>query len=531
MSIRPVRENHGYRAPAVARMGALPPPPAVRMGRSADPRMTEAIRGLWLRRPDLSARGPVPRWLLPAALLVVGLGTFAFLVEPAWTIFAAGGLLIVPFAGATFLRLAAAAEVLRRPTTDVRRTAGPAADPSTLPLYSVLVPLYDEADVLPRLVLGLSRLDYPPERLEVLLILEARDAATRQAAALLSLPSNMHVVVVPKGGPRTKPKALNYALTFSTADLVVVFDAEDRPGPGQLRAAAAAFSAAGAGLACVQARLNVYNPGRSFFTRQFALEYSALFDGLLPALERLGLPIPLGGTSNHFRMSALRAAGAWDPYNVTEDADLGIRLARMGYRTATLASTTWEEAPENYRVWLGQRTRWLKGWLQTWLVHMRRPWRLLRELGPWQFVGLQLVMGGVLLSALVHPIVIVMVFWAWLSGELWLQPEEEVARWLWSIGLANLGIGVLAPAIVAAVAVVRRGRSWLLPWVLLMPVYWLAISVAGYRAVIELARRPYHWEKTRHGLHSAAEKNSRPGTGSWRVREVRARRRKIDPRS
>ncbi len=240
------------------------------------------------------------------------------------------------------------------------------------------------------------------------------------------------------------------------------------------------------------------------WSRQFALEYSALFDGLLPALERLGLPIPLGGTSNHFRFSVLRDVGAWDPYNVTEDADLGIRLARMGYRTATIASTTWEEAPTRWRIWLGQRTRWLKGWVQTWLVHMRRPGQLCREVGGWQFLGLQVVMGGVLLSVLVYPIALLALVLTWLLGGFADIDVGGPGRWLWIVALVNLAIGILAPMLAAAFAVIRRGRAWLLPSVLGMPIYWLLISVAGYRALLDLARRPFHWEKTRHGLGGAA---------------------------
>ncbi len=236
------------------------------------------------------------------------------------------------------------------------------------------------------------------------------------------------------------------------------------------------------------------------FTRQFALEYSALFDGLLPALDRLDLPMPLGGTSNHFRMAALRAAGAWDPYNVTEDADLGIRLARMGYQTATIASTTWEEAPESGRIWLGQRTRWLKGWVQTWLVHMREPTILLARLGFWRFTGLQLVMGGVLLSALVHPVFVVLLAWGVWTGDLVVVAGSAIGSWIWWLAIANLATGMAAPMLTAAAAVVRRGRAGLLPFVVLMPVYWLMISVAGYRALIDLGLRPFHWEKTRHGI-------------------------------
>ncbi len=516
MSTRRLRdtEQNGTRAAAVPTLHQGPtlsrgPTPAVDPPSYRDPRMTEAIRGLWLRQPEMSARGGAPAWLLPAALVLTCLLAFGAAIDPTLTLASAGVLLLVPFAGATGLRLAAAIEILVGrpagawpPAPEMPRARGPSF---RLPRYSVLVPLYDEAAVLPQLVFGLSHLAYPSERLEILLVLEARDRETRNAAANLRMPANMRVVVVPRGGPRTKPKALNYALTFATGELVVVYDAEDRPEPGQLHAAASEFARAGPDLACVQARLNIYNPAASFFTRQFTLEYSALFDGLLPALARLGLPIPLGGTSNHFRMQALRAAGAWDPYNVTEDADLGIRLARMGYRTATIASTTWEEAPTKMRDWFGQRTRWLKGWLQTWMVHMRRPGQLLRDLGAWRFAGLQLVMGGVLLSALAHPLFVALAAGAMFSDEFWPDFDTRLGQWLWWIAMINLGLGMLAPALAAGLAVVRRGRVWLLPWVLVMPVYWLAISIAGYRALIELARRPFHWEKTRHGIVSSRQ--------------------------
>lgn len=431
------------------------------------------------------------------------LGGFGVVLEPIVTWGSFGALLLLPFVGVTGVRLLAAIEVLRRPAS----RGGPAAPrvpDARLPSYTVLVPMYDEPDVLPGLVRGLAALDYPKDRLDLVLVLEDRDAATITAAARLELPSNMRIVMVPQGGPKTKPKACNYALASARSDLVVVFDAEDRPEADQLRRAAGAFATADADLACVQASLNVYNPADSFWLRQFALEYSALFDGLLPALERLGFPIPLGGTSNHFRLSVLREVGAWDPYNVTEDADLGIRLARMGYRTATIASTTWEEAPIRGRIWLGQRTRWLKGWVQTWLVHMRHPGQLYREVGCWQFLGLQIVMGGVLLSVLVYPIAALALALTWVLGGFDGIAFGGPGGWLWIAALGNLTIGILAPMLAAGLAVVRRGRAWMLPSVLSMPLYWLLISVAGYRALLDLARRPFHWEKTRHGLGNAA---------------------------
>jgi glycosyltransferase XagB len=279
-----------------------------------------------------------------------------------------------------------------------------------------------------------------------------------------------------------------------------VYDAEDRPEPGQLRAAATEFARSGPDLACVQARLNIYNPEAGFLTRQFTIEYSVLFDTILPAIERLRLPMPLGGTSNHFPTALLRAIGGWDPFNVTEDADLGIRLARRGLRIATLASTTWEKAPRTFGNWWRQRTRWLKGWMQTYNVHMRQPQRLLADLGLVRWLGFQVFMGGVLASALVHP-----VFWAVVALGVWngkLPFADGGDRWPWMLWICatNLVLGFGLAMLVGAVAAIRRKRAWLAPRALLMPLYWLLISAAGYRALWQLLRRPFLWEKTRHGV-------------------------------
>jgi len=464
--------------------------------------LAEAVDGLYRRRPDLSARYPMPRWLLPVSVVLLSVFSFAVVLEPLGTWGAFGAFLLAPLAGNTALRFLAAIEVLRgaaaRPKRGVRRTPD-----HLLPPYTILVPMYDEPEVLPALVASLAALDYPRNRLDIVLVLEAHDRATQAAAARVGLAPNMRVLLVPAGGPQTKPKALNYALAFAHSDFVVVFDAEDRPEPDQLRVAERAFAEGDANLACVQARLNVYNPDDSFWSRQFALEYSALFDGLLPALDRCRLPIPLGGTSNHFRLSVLRGVGAWDPYNVTEDADLGIRLARSGYRTATIPSTTWEEAPTSRKIWVGQRTRWIKGWVQTWLVHMSHPRRLLRETGAWQFFGIVVAFGGVLLSVLIYPVALLAMALAWWLGGFDGTALTGAGSWLWIVALANLSAGILAPMLAAALAVVRRGRPWLLPSVIWMPVYWVLISFAGYRALADLVRRPHYWEKTQHGLSGA----------------------------
>jgi len=335
--------------------------------------------------------------------------------------------------------------------------------------------------------------------LKIFLILEADDAETQAAARKLALPPNFRLLVVPARGPRTKPKALNYALQIARGDFVVVYDAEDRPQPGQLRNAWEVFRHAPPSLACLQAQLNIYNPGQSWFTRQFTIEYSALFDAILPALETLRLPVPLGGTSNHFPRSLLLTIGAWDPYNVTEDADLGIRIARLGYHTGVLASTTWEEAPPRFSVWLKQRTRWLKGWMQTYLVHTREPRRLNRELGLAAACGFHALMGGLIASALVHPLFYVLLAHHWLSGSLLAPAESTAGAVLWAIAGINLAIGYVVSILVGIVSVLRRRRPGLALHALLMPVYWLLVSAAAYRAIYQLVRAPYLWEKTEHG--------------------------------
>jgi cellulose synthase/poly-beta-1,6-N-acetylglucosamine synthase-like glycosyltransferase len=277
------------------------------------------------------------------------------------------------------------------------------------------------------------------------------------------------------------------------------------PQPDQLRGALALFRQAGEKLVCVQARLNIYNPRACWLTRQFALEYSALFDVTLPTLVKMGVPVPLGGTSNHFPRRVLEQCGGWDPYNVTEDADLGVRLARFGGRTAVLRATTWEEAPIRFPAWLRQRTRWLKGWMQTYLVHTRQPRRLLRELGPRGFLGFHAYAGGLILSALVYPVFCAMVAFELWCGDSFAVPGTVAGQAMWLMAGFNLIAGFAGAVVPAAVAVRRRRRPWLMVGALLMPFYWLLTSLAAYRALVQFAVDPYLWEKTEH-------KPRRPGT-------------------
>lgn len=459
-------------------------------------RFIRATFGLARQHPELSAARGLDAWQQAALTFIVASWIGAALVLPHAAAAALLTLLTFAFAGIVSIRLTALALSLR---SRGPAPAPPALGDDQLPTYAVMVPIFDEATVLPALVETLSRLDYPAAKLDICLIFEEADLATKAALLRIALPPTMRTVVVPDGVPRTKPKALNYALQSVHADLVVVYDAEDRPEPDQLRKAAAAFHHSAANLACVQACLNIYNPLDSWFSRQFTVEYSALFDAILPALVALDLPVPLGGTSNHFPRRVLEEVGGWDAFNMTEDADLGVRLRRLGYTTAMLASTTWEEAPVTFGQWWRQRTRWLKGWFQTYGVHTRRPFRLVRDFGLLRAAGFHLYFGGLILSALVQPLFFAALALEAAFGPAFALPADFGGPWLAGLAIANLVVGYAAAIIVALIAV-RRRRHRLILSALALPLCWLLISFAAYRALWQLWRAPFLWEKTRHGL-------------------------------
>jgi len=408
------------------------------------------------------------------------------------------------FSALIILRAAALvyAPFYERANSNTTTAAAMAAD---LPIYTILVPLYREAAILAQLSNALKALHYPAAKLDIKLLLEEDDQATIDAAKALSLPDNFEIVIVPHALPKTKPKALNLGLQFARGEYVVVYDAEDIPHPGQLRDALAAFKNGPENLACIQARLNFYNPNDNWLTRQFTIEYSVLFDLILPFLKKLNIPIPLGGTSNHFRTSILRKLGAWDPHNVTEDADLGIRLSRLGFTSDVIASTTREEAVGETGAWIKQRSRWLKGWMQTYLVHMRRPAQLYKDLGTGGFFGFQIVFGGILVAALLHP-----VFILWTGYALFQQITDGNGTWLGGLTLqiANFFIffaGYFFSMLAGAYALDKRGYHPLIAAVFFIPIYWLLVSVGAYMGLWQLIFRPFYWEKTTHGRRASVE--------------------------
>lgn len=375
---------------------------------------------------------------------------------------------------------------------------------SSLPIYTILVPMYREARVLPLLIDAIRKLDYPKAKLDVKLVLEADDTETIEAAKAQGAASIFEIIRVPHSYPKTKPKACNYAMRFAKGEFLAIFDAEDMPEPDQLKKVLVAFRKSPPEVACIQARLNYFNRLDNFLTRMFTLEYSQWFDFLLPGLHALRIPIPLGGTSNHFRLDVLNRLGAWDPYNVTEDADLGVRLTQEGYQVSVVNSTTFEEATSSYGSWIKQRSRWVKGYMLTYLVHMRNPWRLYRSLGHSGFWGFQFFIGGPPLIMLLNPIL-----WILFAVTL-IFPMASLDRYvplpILYVATFNLIVANLMYVYFGVVAAFKRHYYDLVPYGLLQPFYWVLHSIAAYKALFQLIFKPHYWEKTQHGNSASTQK-------------------------
>ncbi|MBX2805187.1 MAG: glycosyltransferase [Hyphomicrobiales bacterium] len=456
-----------------------------------------AADGIWQRNPRFSAARTFISWqiIVIAAICGLFLGAVSFAPKEVLTIY--GGALSFVFLIVSALRWAAALYAVKRRLIGRKQPESKLED-KELPHYTVLVALFREARILPQLVSGLSALDYPAAKLDIKLIFEEVDTETIARARGLSLPPQFEILIVPDGAPRTKPRALNYALQFARGDLLVIYDAEDRPDPQQLRVAASHFADAPPEVVCLQAQLTYDNYAENWLSKQCAIEYASLFGGILPLLDRQRLPIPLGGTSNHFRIGILRRLGAWDAYNVTEDADLGIRIYRAGLRAEVLYSETHEEAACQLGNWLRQRTRWLKGWMQTYLVHMRQPGRLVRELGISGFLTLQGHFAGTILAALIYPVSYLIIASDVMNGWWLSQPQSLLGHHLLLLAVFNLIAGFVGAVLLGAFVLKERHLTKLLPQIPLIPVYWLLISIAAYRAVYQLLTAPHFWEKTEH---------------------------------
>ncbi len=482
----------------------------------------KALQDLYYRNPDESAYKVLfqnqKRWIIGAlialavALVVSSVWTFAvlfaainvayFLVNPVKIYISAKGF--------------QAAQTINLTPDDMDKTSD-----AELPIYTVLVPVYHESKILPQVMRNIYRMNYPKDKLDVKLLMEEKDEETLQEARKLGLfgepgafiegipPAEYRSflkvfdpIVVPEADITTKPRACNYGLLRANGKYCVIYDAEDSPDPDQLRKAAVGFLSAGDDIACLQSKLNFYNASENVLTGWFSIEYSYWYDFFLEGLDKVDVPIPLGGTSNHFRVDQLRELGGWDPYNVTEDADLGLRIARNKLKTAMLESYTYEEATLKVWSWIKQRSRWYKGHVQTYLVNMRHPRKLQQELGWRQFLLFQFTFGGSIYMPIINPflwgLTAVSLFAPSLFGSLFLLPVQALC-------IFNLIVGNSAYLLLYVAACLKQKKYRALGLALTMPAYWVLISIAAWRGLVQLVTKPFYWEKTQHGVTKTAK--------------------------
>ncbi|MGC1506621.1 MAG: glycosyltransferase [Sulfitobacter sp.] len=370
--------------------------------------------------------------------------------------------------------------------------------PYRLPRVSIMVPLLKEKEIAGALVARLNKLTYPKSLLDVVLVLEESDATTKETLGRTVLPSWISVIAVPaRGGLTTKPRALNYALDFCKGSIIGVWDAEDAPEPDQLERVVSRFHTAPENVACLQGILDYYNPRANWLARCFTIEYATWWRVMLPGVARLGQVIPLGGTTLFFRRNILEKLAGWDAHNVTEDADLGLRLARAGYVTELLPTVTYEEANCRLWPWVRQRSRWLKGFLITWCVHMRDPRQLLRDLGWVRFIGVQTMLLATVAQFTCAPLL--WSFWLALLGLKHPIEHSLGSTALWSMVVffilsATLNLGM------SLVAVSGKAHRHLMWWVFTTPFYYPLGTLAALKGLIEFVISPFFWDKTEHGV-------------------------------
>ena len=480
---------------------------AVMHEREAGLRLEASISGLADRVPGVSVRRLLTlgqRRLLLAFCALVVVGLVLSVVDTVVAIVSIVTVVYVVCMGyRVYLFIRSTRANVSEVVTDEEARAVPDAE---LPTYTVLIPAYHEPEVINHLMASIARMEYPASRLEVLVLVEEDDDDTLDAVRDADPGQQFKLVLVPPAEPRTKPKALNFGLTLARGELVAIYDAEDEPDPLQLRRAAVALGRLGPDVGCVQSKLSYNNPEQNVITRWFTIEYAMWFSFFLPGLASMEAPIPLGGTSNHFRRMALRALGGWDPFNVTEDADLGIRMFREGFKVRILESVTLEEANSDFVNWVKQRSRWYKGYLQTLFVHLRSPRDLYREMGWKGTAHFSIFVGGTPILAMLNPIF-------WLMTALWFvgHPvfvQEIYPAPVYYVGLSGWALGNFLLAYLTLLSCRAIGRGDFLWAALAVPLYWVMMSLAAAKAIWQLVGTPALWEKTVHGLHRPAAEST-----------------------
>ena len=466
----------------------------------------DSIFGLFYREPDESAYRVFsgPQVLFFALLTIItGIFIFYYPLKTIGVLIFIAQLIYLIMIGFKFILTINGSidEIIYKEQTEELQ----AISDSELPVYTVLIPVFKEPDVIETLIKAIKKFDYPQNKLDVILLLEEKDKETYEAAKKAQPPSNWRFLVIPPSQPQTKPKACNYGLFFSRGEYLVIYDAEDIPEPDQLKKSYLAFKNNDESYICFQGALNYFNKDQNLLTKLFTLEYSYWFDYMLPGLFMMDLPIPLGGTSNHFKVDKLREIGGWDPFNTTEDADLGIRASAESYKVGIIRSTTYEEANPQVWNWIRQRSRWVKGYMQTTLVYNRHPFKMLKVLGLKKWLSFQFFIGGTPLVFLINPIL-----WGLFIVWLFFNPaflSDMFTPFTLGLSLFNFLFGNFLGIYMNLLGAFRRRNFSLIPISLLNPFYWLLHSAASYKALWQLLYKPHYWEKTVHGLSQGSDKH------------------------
>jgi glycosyltransferase XagB len=457
------------------------------------------IMGLYNRNPEESAYKRISKPQI-ISLIILGIMLIAgFYFYPLPTIIALFSSLQIFYFISILFKLITSIVGAKKRLIDDRKNEIIDLNFSEYPVYTVLVPLFKEPEnVVKNLIQSIKNIDYPQNKLDVIFLFEKHDLNTIDIAKSCKPPSTWRFFYVPNGTPTTKPKACNYGLYFSRGEYLVIYDAEDLPEPDQLKKALAAFIDKGPDYSCFQAYLNYYNKDENFLTRMFTLEYTYWFDYMLNGLHTLRLPIPLGGTSNHFRTEDLKKISGWDPFNVTEDADLGIRFSAEGKKVGIIKSTTYEEANCNLNNWIRQRSRWIKGYMQTSIVYNRHPFKMIKKIGLKNWLSFQLLVTGTPLTFLINPIMWV-VFLIWIiTGTHFMS--ALLPNFVQVAGTISFIAGNAILILINFAAAFSRKYYKLIPYAFLNPIYWVLHSVAAYKALWQLLFKPFYWEKTTHGI-------------------------------
>lgn len=459
---------------------------------------------LYMPEIESAKRHVYPHTIFVGAVVVVGmwvalfLGYFAFGISP-FVVFMA--FLNAFYAAHVIFKAVVTREAFRAPLLSVSDEEAKAVKKEDLPVYTILIPLYREEKVIRQIVRAMTAIDYPTNKLDVIITLESYDTPTMEAIREVGLPKHFKTLILPDVQPKTKPKALNVALTKTKGEYLVIYDAEIVPEPLQLRKAFLLFRK-NPDLGALQPRLDHYNANATLITRLFNAEFSFYYDYFLPGLEKFNFPIPLSGHSTHFRADLLKRIGGWDPYNVTEDCDVGIRFARIGVRTAVFDSTSEEEATDTLQSWILQRSRWMKGFLQTSIVHLRFPIRLKRDLGGWlPFAAFILTVPGSVLFNVFN-------LFGWAMFGIWIVARPDFIQSLYPlpilyVSVANFFVGTFVFTYLNLYAVYKRGKYAIVKHSILSPLYWIMLALAATRGAVQLITNPYKWDKTSHGTHLA----------------------------